>query len=155
MPRPRSRTHPAAHHEQRVAWAELFFDLIWVFAITQITTTLAGAHTAGEAARTLLLFLPLWWGWVGTTLVANLAGSRVDRAAGRLVLFGSAGCGLLVSVPIGRAWGEHAVLFASRTPCCGWCCGRSAVDCPALGGRRWSRSRSRCSSAPRCTWPAP
>ncbi|WP_196279140.1 low temperature requirement protein A [Catellatospora vulcania] len=103
---------PAHHEEQRVAWAELFFDLIWVFAITQITTTLAGAHTAGEAARTLLLFLPLWWGWVGTTLVANLAGSRVDRAAGRLVLFGSAGCGLLVSVAIGRAWGEHAVLFA-------------------------------------------
>ncbi|GIF97166.1 low temperature requirement protein A [Catellatospora citrea] len=104
---------PAAHHEeQRVAWAELFFDLIWVFAITQITTTLAGAHSAGEAARTVLLFLPLWWGWVGTTLVANLAGSRVDRAAGRLVLFGAAGCGLLVSVAIGQAYGDHAILFA-------------------------------------------
>jgi low temperature requirement protein LtrA len=103
---------PAHHEEQRVAWAELFFDLIWVFAITQITSTLAGAHTAGEAARTVLLFLPLWWGWVGTTLAANLAGSRVDRAAGRMVLFGAAGCGLLMSVAIGQAYGGHAVLFA-------------------------------------------
>lgn len=105
-------TPPVHHEEQRVAWAELFFDLIWVFAITQITATLAGAHTTGEAARTVLLFLPLWWGWVGTTLVANLAGSRVDRAAGRLVLFAAAGCGLLMSVSIGQAYGDHAVLFA-------------------------------------------
>jgi low temperature requirement protein LtrA len=103
----------AAHpEEQRVAWAELFFDLIWVFAITQITTTLAGTHGPGEAARTVLLFLPLWWGWVGTTLVANLAGSLVDRAAGRLVLFGAAGCGLLVSVSITEAYGDRALLFA-------------------------------------------
>lgn len=105
-------TTGAHQEEQRVAWAELFFDLIWVFAITQITTTLAGASDPGEAARTVLLFLPLWWGWVGTTLVANLAGSRVDRASGRMVLFGAAGCGLLVSVAIGQAYGDRAILFA-------------------------------------------
>ncbi|WP_446215733.1 low temperature requirement protein A [Micromonospora sp. IBHARD004] len=97
--------------EQRVAWAELFFDLIWVFAITQITTTLAAAHDAGEVARTLLLFVPLWWGWVGTTLLANLAGDLVDRAAGRLVLFGVAGCGLLISVAVGDAYGDRALAF--------------------------------------------
>lgn len=103
---------PAHPEEQRVAWAELFFDLIWVFAITQITTAVAGAYGWAEAARSLLLFLPLWWGWVGTTLVANLAGSRVDRAAGRMVLFGAAGCGLLMSVSIGGAYGDRALLFA-------------------------------------------
>jgi low temperature requirement protein LtrA len=104
-------THPH-HEEQRVGWAELFFDLIWVFAITQITVTLAAAYGFGEAARTVLLFVPLWWGWVGTTLVANLAGGLVDRAVGRLVLFGVAGCGLLVSTAIGGAYGDRALLFA-------------------------------------------
>lgn len=97
--------------EQRVAWAELFFDLIWVFAITQIATTLAAAPNAGEAARALLLFVPLWWGWVGTTLLANLAGNLVDRAIGRLVLFGVAGCGLLISVAVGGAYGDRALTF--------------------------------------------
>jgi low temperature requirement protein LtrA len=115
---PLDGTHAAADDatdqtgEQRVAWAELFFDLIWVFAITQIATMLAAAHNAGEAARTLLLFVPLWWGWVGTTLLANLAGNLVDRAIGRLVLFGVAGCGLLISVAVGGAYGDRAETFA-------------------------------------------
>jgi low temperature requirement protein LtrA len=108
------QAHPSEAHpsEQRVAWAELFFDLIWVFAITQIATTLAGTDNAGDAALTLLLFVPLWWGWVGTTLLANLARGRVDSAGGRMVLFGVAGCGLLISVAVGDAYGDRAPVFA-------------------------------------------
>ena len=98
--------------EQRVVWAELFFDLVWVFVVTQIAVALAAAHDTGEAVRALLLFVPLWWGWVGTTLLANLAGRLVDRAVGRLVLFGVAGCGLLISVAVGDAYGGRALTFA-------------------------------------------
>ncbi|MDT5035095.1 MAG: hypothetical protein QOE03_280 [Micromonosporaceae bacterium] len=98
--------------EQRVVWAELFFDLIWVFAVTQIATALTTAPDAAASARTLLLFVPLWWGWVGTTLLANLAGPRVDRAAGRLVLFGLAGAGLLISVAVTGAYGDRGLTFA-------------------------------------------
>jgi low temperature requirement protein LtrA len=104
-------TAPAG--EQRVAWAELFFDLIWVFAITQVATALAAVHGTGEAARTLLLFVPLWWAGVGTTLVANLAGELVDRAAGRMVLFAIAGCGLLISVAVSDAYGDRGLLLAA------------------------------------------
>ncbi|MFD4181509.1 low temperature requirement protein A [Rhodococcus sp. NPDC058514] len=103
----------ASPPEQRVAWAELFFDLIWVFAVTQIATALAGAHDVGEAARTMLLFVPLWWGWVGTTLLANRAGSLVDQALGRVALFSVAGCGLLMSVAVGGAFDGRALLFAT------------------------------------------
>ncbi|MBP1161522.1 low temperature requirement protein LtrA [Rhodococcus sp. PvR044] len=99
--------------EQRVAWAELFFDLIWVFAVTQIATALAGAHDIGEAARLMLLFMPLWWGWVGATLLANRAGDLVDRALGRVALFSVAGCGLLMSVAVGGAFGDRALVFAA------------------------------------------
>ncbi|SEL70683.1 low temperature requirement protein A [Rhodococcus maanshanensis] len=99
--------------EQRVAWAELFFDLIWVFAVTQIATALAGAHDIGEAARLLLLFMPLWWGWVGTTLLANRAGALVDQALGRVALFSVAGCGLLMSVAVGGAFDDRALVFAA------------------------------------------
>ncbi len=97
--------------EQRVAWAELFFDLVWVFAVTQIASTLAGAAGPGEAARSLLLFIPLWWGWVGTTLLANAAGATLDRAVGRLLLFGLAGCGLAISISVSGAYGERGLLF--------------------------------------------
>lgn len=99
--------------ERRVVWVELFFDLTWVFAIIQLSATLATAHSPGEAARTLLLFAPLWWGWVGTTLLANLAGAAVDRAAGRLLLFAVAGCGLLVSIAIDDAYGDQGLVFAA------------------------------------------
>ena len=97
--------------EQRVLWAELLFDLVWVFAITQIATALANAHGAGDAARSLLLFVPLWWSWVGTTLLANLAGPARDRALGRIVLFAVAGLGLMISVAVPGAYGDRGLLF--------------------------------------------
>ncbi len=97
---------------QRVTWAELFFDLVWVFAITQIATTLAGVHSAGEVARTLLLFVPLWWGWVGVTLFGNAAGAALDGARGRLLLFVLAALGLGMSVAVPHALGDRGLFFA-------------------------------------------
>ncbi|HEV2089389.1 MAG TPA: low temperature requirement protein A, partial [Cryptosporangiaceae bacterium] len=101
----------SAHGEQRVTWAELFFDLVWVFAITQIAIALAAAHGPGEAVAALLLLVPLWWGWVGTTVFGNVAGTSLERTRGRLVLFTVAGCGLVMAVAIPAAYGRLGLLF--------------------------------------------
>jgi low temperature requirement protein LtrA len=99
--------------EQRVSWSELFFDLIWVFAVTQVSDTMAHADTATAAYGALLLLLPLWWGWVGATLLVDAAGGTADRAAGWLVLFAAAACGLVMAVAVPRAYAADGWLFAA------------------------------------------
>ncbi|MGY0232841.1 low temperature requirement protein A [Longispora urticae] len=99
--------------EQRVTWAELFLDLVWVFAVTQIAGVLATARGPVAVLEALLLLAPLWWGWVGVTLLGNLTGARLDGARGRLTLFALAGCGLgmAVAAPHGFSrWGGLALV---------------------------------------------
>src|SRR5215475_11477156 len=50
---------------------ELFFDLVFVFAVTQLSHLLLGHLTLMGAAQTLLLLLAIWWAWVDTTWVTN------------------------------------------------------------------------------------
>ncbi|WP_018351784.1 low temperature requirement protein A [Longispora albida] len=100
---------PAEHTEQRVIWAELFFDLIWVFAITQITASIAGATMPWP---TLILLVPLWWGWVGTTIMSNAAGARLDGFRGRIGLFALAGCGLGMAVAVPHAYESLGWVYA-------------------------------------------
>ncbi|WP_406284174.1 low temperature requirement protein A [Embleya sp. NBC_00896] len=102
--------------EQKVTWGELFFDVVWVFAVTQLATSLAYSHGVGGAAKALLLVVPLWWCWVGATVLGNTAGDAVDTAKVRFTLFALGGCGLVMAVGIPRAYetGDRggATLFA-------------------------------------------
>lgn len=97
--------------EQRVTWAELFFDLVWVFALTQIATSLGTAGGPMELLRTLVLLVPLWWGWTSATLVGNSAGEALDRPSGRFLLFALGACGLAMTVAVPHAYGGHGLLF--------------------------------------------
>jgi low temperature requirement protein LtrA len=62
-------------HERHATWLELFFDLVFVAAITAIGGLLAAQSTLSEVATHMLLFVPIWWAWVGHTVYAN----RFDR----------------------------------------------------------------------------
>ncbi|HEX2417793.1 MAG TPA: low temperature requirement protein A [Micromonosporaceae bacterium] len=99
--------------EQRVRWSELFIDLVWVFGATQLSAVLAHGHGFPDIGRTLLLLLPMWWGWVGVTVFGNAAGTRIDTAQVRLVLFGVAGSALAMAVAIPTAYAAGSLLFAS------------------------------------------
>ena len=59
------------HQRSRVTYAELFFDLVFVFAVTQISHTLLGRFTPLGALQTTLLFIGVWWVWVYTSWVTN------------------------------------------------------------------------------------
>jgi len=98
--------------EQKVTWSELFVDLVWVFGVTQIAAALAHGHGLGDVGRSLLLLVPLWWSWVGTTVFGNAAGARLEHATGRLVLFAVAGCGLGIAVAVPHAYADRGLLFA-------------------------------------------
>jgi low temperature requirement protein LtrA len=60
-----------ANQHSRVTYAELLFDLVFVFAVTQISHTLLGRFTPLGAIQTTLLFLSVWWVWVYTSWITN------------------------------------------------------------------------------------
>jgi low temperature requirement protein LtrA len=68
----------------RSTWAELFFDLVLVFAVTQTAHLLAHHPSGVSLAQTLLVLGPLWWAWVGVTLLVNAV---EETHAQRLLLF--------------------------------------------------------------------
>jgi low temperature requirement protein LtrA len=104
----RSR-HEGGH--ARVTYVELFFDLVFVFAITQLSHTLLAHLDLAGALHTLLLFLAVWWVWIFTSWVTNWLDP--DRTPVRLALLVLMLLGLLLSTSIPEAFGEKGLLFAA------------------------------------------
>lgn len=95
----------------RVTSVELFFDLVYVFAITQLSHSLLTHPDAVGAAQTLLLLQPIWVAWVYTTWFTNWFDP--DRPAVRLVLVGVMMASLVMSAVLPEAFGERGLLFAA------------------------------------------
>ncbi len=111
VPRPPSPYFRARDGDDLEAtWLELFFDLVFVFAITQLSHYLLRHLTWGGAATTLFLLLVVWWAWIYTTWMANWFDPEV--APVRLVLIGVMLASLMMAVAIPHAFGAEAVLFA-------------------------------------------
>jgi low temperature requirement protein LtrA len=97
--------------EQRATNLELFFDLVFVFAITQLSHLLSNHLTVTGAAKTVFLLLVVWWGWTYTTWMTNFFDP--DAIAVRLVLIGTMLASLLMAIAIPKAFDERALLFAA------------------------------------------
>lgn len=97
-------------HEQRATTLELFFDLVFVFAITQLSHLLVDHLTWSGAAQTLFLLLVVWWGWNYTTWMTNFVDP--ESPAVRVVLLLVMLASLLMSIAIPEAFGDRAALFA-------------------------------------------
>ena len=69
---------------KRVAWVELYFDLIFVFVVAQVAHAIAAEPVAGRVFAALGLFATLWWTWIGFAVLYNRRGT--DRAVHRLVV---------------------------------------------------------------------
>jgi len=93
----------------RVAMVELFFDLVFVYAVTQLSHTLLERLTVQGALQTLLLFLAVWWLWIFTSWVTNWLDP--DRTPVRVMLFALMLGGLLLSSSIPQAFGERGLVF--------------------------------------------
>ena len=107
---PRAGLRRSDEDELRVTNLELFFDLVYVFAITQLSQFLLGHLDAGGAAKTLLLLLVVWWAWGYTTWMTNWFDP--DAIPVRLVLIAVMLASLGMSIAIPQAFGDRALLFA-------------------------------------------
>jgi low temperature requirement protein LtrA len=102
----RDRGSPA---EGRVAFVELFFDLVFVFAVTQLSHALAAHLTGRGALEAVVLLLAVWSVWVYTTWATSWLDTR--HTAVRLLFFFLMAGGLVLSTSLPRAMSDRALAF--------------------------------------------
>jgi low temperature requirement protein LtrA len=95
----------------RVTYAELLFDLVFVFAVTQISHTLLAQFTPLGALQTTLLFLGVWWVWVYTSWITNWFNPELTPV--RILLFLLMLGGLVLSTSIPKAFESRGLWFAA------------------------------------------
>ena len=100
----------AAGEEQRATTLELFYDLVFVFAITQVSHLLLDHLDWTGVGQSVLVLLVVWWSWNYTTWATN----ELDPVSPvvRLVLIAVMLASLLMAVAIPDAFGDRALLFA-------------------------------------------
>lgn len=98
------------HEHGRVTFVELFFDLVFVYAVTQLSHTLAAHPSPLGAVETGVLFLAVWWVWIFTSWVTNWVDP--ERAPVRFLLLGLMFAGLVLSVSLPTAFGVGGLAFA-------------------------------------------
>jgi low temperature requirement protein LtrA len=101
---------PSGGDERHASTLELFYDLVFVFAITQVSHLLLDHLNWEGAGQSLLVLLVVWWAWNYTTWVTNEL--DLESIVVRLVLIAIMLASLLMAVAIPEAFGEHALLFA-------------------------------------------
>lgn len=95
--------------EQRVTPLELFFDLVVVFAITQVTQLISDDLTWRGVGHGLLVLAALWWAWTGYAWLTNALEPEEGRV--RAGMFGAMAAMLVVALAVPGAFGAEAVLF--------------------------------------------
>ena len=112
QPRPASR-HLRPRGEgatQPITTVELFFDLVYVFAVTQLSHLILDDLSVAGVTRAAFLLLIVWWAWIYTTWMANWfdpASPAVQAVLTGVMLFS-----LLMAAALPEALGQHGVLFA-------------------------------------------
>ncbi len=97
-----------AHH--RVSFVELFFDLVFVFAVTQLSHSLIEHFSPLGAVQTLLLMLAIWWVWVYTAWFTNWLDP--DKLPVRLAMMAMMIAGLIMAASIPKAFESRGAPFA-------------------------------------------
>ncbi|MEV6768162.1 low temperature requirement protein A [Nocardia sp. NPDC051030] len=105
-------TEPQHEAHERASWAELFFDLVLVFAVTQAAHLPVGHPTWTAVGQAVLLLAVMWWSWVGTTLAVH---GVEDSNRQRMFLFACGLCMFFMAITAPHAFDGHAqpVIFAS------------------------------------------
>ncbi len=98
------------HEHARVTYVELFFDLVFVFAVTQLSHAVLAHPTLEGVLHAAMLLAAVWWAWVCTSWVTNWLDP--ERVPVRLMLFALMAAGLVLSASIPDAFGKGGLVFA-------------------------------------------
>ena len=97
-------------HHARVTYEELFFDLVYVFAVTQLSHELLHNLTGVGVVETLILWFAVWLGWQYTCWVTNWFNPETPRIRG--MMFATMLLGLVMAASIPMAFSDRGLLFA-------------------------------------------
>lgn len=103
------RNRDGAHAS--VGFVELFFDLVFVFAVTQLSHTLLEHLTWLGVLQAAMLLGALWWAWIDTSWITNWLDP--ERPQVRIMLFALMGAGLIMSTSLPEAFGDKGLVFAA------------------------------------------
>src|SRR5215212_6410715 len=103
-------TEGDALEERRVTPLELFFDLVFVFALTQVTGFLADHLSWTGMLEGAALLIVLWWAWAGYVWLTNAVPAE-EVIPARLVILIAMAAMLVASLAVPAAFGEYGVLF--------------------------------------------
>lgn len=101
----------SAHGHHKVSFVELFFDLVFVFAITQLSHALIAHFSLLGAVETLMLMLAVWWVWIFTSWVTNWLDP--EKRAVRCALLVMMLLGLVLSSSLPKAFESRGLVFAA------------------------------------------
>src|SRR5215210_3450579 len=96
--------------EKRVAPLELFFDLVFVFALTQVTALMSANPSWSALGEAMLILSALWWAWAAYAWLTNYVAAEEDRE--RLLILAVMGAFLVAALSAPEAFGDHALVFA-------------------------------------------
>ena len=104
--------------EKRVAPLELFFDLVFVFALTQVTLLMSDNPTWEGLGQGMLVLTALWWAWCAYAWLTNYIAA--DEGLERLLMFAVMGAFLVAALATPEAFGDDALLFAVAYAAARW-----------------------------------
>jgi low temperature requirement protein LtrA len=103
-------TETEEERERRTTYLELFFDLVFVFAITQVTTLIVSQPTAAGFARSALVLALIWWAWSGYAWMTNAI--DVESTGVRIAFLLSALGSFFVALAVPHAYDTQGAWFA-------------------------------------------
>ena len=104
--------------EKRVAPLELFFDLVFVFALTQVTALMSEHPTWEGLGQGLLVLAALWWAWGAYAWLTNYIAAEEGKE--RLLMFAVMGAFLVAALATPQAFGDDAVIFGVAYAAARW-----------------------------------
>jgi low temperature requirement protein LtrA len=103
--------HETADEEERkTSYLELFFDLVFVFAFTQVTALILEDTSPEGFARAALVLAMVWWAWSAYAWMTNAI--DVDNVVTRLIIFAAMGAGFFMALAVPDAFQDEAAWFA-------------------------------------------
>jgi low temperature requirement protein LtrA len=95
--------------DDRVKPLELFFDLVFVFGLTQVTTLLSAHPTWGGLVRGVAVLAAIWWAWAAYAWLTNTL--NPEEGIVRIAMFVVMAAMLVVALAVPEAFDEHGVIF--------------------------------------------
>ncbi len=96
--------------ERKTSYLELFFDLVFVFAFTQVTALILEDPSLQGFARAALVLAMVWWAWSAYAWMTNAI--DVENAVTRLIIFAAMVAGFFMALAVPHAFQDEAAWFA-------------------------------------------